>query len=138
MSRTPEQRSWDTFKSHIRPAHLRAKRIEDMAGDGTPDVIIQNTKGTVAWIENKALPAWPKRGDTLPLANAFEPGQVPFLRSWCQWGGHAFVLLRVETLHYLLDPVSRLGDLREQTCNELVSGAIRSGTHNIIEYLERL
>lgn len=138
MSRTPEQRSWDNFKTALTPSFIRAVRIENQAGDGTPDVILQNFCSTVFWIENKALPAWPARADTLPLANAFEPGQMPFLRSWCQWGGHAFVLLRVGTMHYLLDPICKAGDLRDLTREQLVANAVRGGKHSIAEYLEHL
>lgn len=138
MSRLKEQRSWDNFKTAVHESKLKLERIENMAREGMPDVIGQNRNSTVFWIENKALETWPLRQNTKPLANVFEPGQVPFLRSWRQWGGHAYVLLRVAALHYLLDPICEAGDLRELTQQQLIAGALCGGKFAIVEYLEKL
>lgn len=138
MSRLKEQRSWDNFSSAINPSKLKVLRIENMAADGTPDVILHNRKGTVIWIENKAIEAWPMRASTLPIAKSFEPGQMPFLREWRQWGGHSYVLLRVAAKHFLLDPTGSYGDPRDLTRQEIEASAVRTGKIEIISMLEQL
>lgn len=135
MARTPEQRSWDTFSGYINTARIFHKRVENMVSDGMSDVVAINRKGTTFWIENKALEIWPARPDTLPLAKRFEPGQMPFMRQWCQWGGNAFVLLRAESEYYLLDP---LRDPRPMTSKEIIDSSVRIGRASIIEYLENV
>lgn len=100
-----------------------------------PDVIGQNRNGTTFWIENKALLDWPKRPGTHPLNGKFEPGQLPWLRNWVQWGGHAFVLLRVVNTHYLLSPVHELGKM---TRIELVESRIIMGKQAIVNHIEGL
>lgn len=106
-----------------------------MCVDGMSDVIGQNRRGVVFWIENKALPEWPARHTTFPLVDSFEPGQIPFMRQWKWWNGHAFVLLRVGLDFLLLDPNM---DLKAMTALELIHGATRQGKLAICEYLERL
>lgn len=132
MSRLKEQRSWDTFKRSIRESHLKCERIEATA-DRIPDVIALNKNGASFWIENKALDDWPKRADTHVLANAFEPGQLSFLREWAQWGGTAFVLLRVDLTYLLLNP---LNPIEECGKAQLMREALETDKAHIITYLE--
>ncbi len=99
------------------------------------DVVGITKRGVVFWVENKALAKWPERHTTYPLKDAFEPGQIPFMRQWKWWKGHAFVLLRVDKDYYLLDPVM---DLKEMTALELIHAAIKVGKIAIVEHLERL
>jgi hypothetical protein len=99
------------------------------------DVIGINRRGTVFWIENKALAEWPARSTTLPLRDAFEPGQIPFMRQWKWWKGHAYVLLRVGIDYYLLDPCM---DLKEMTALELIHGATLVGKTAIQNHLESI
>lgn len=136
MARTKEQRAWDNFSGSIDRRRIRPLRVENLVGDGTPDVICINRQGSAFWIENKALDAWPKRDTTYPLKGAFEPGQLPFAREWTDWRGWAFVLLRVAVKDWLLlDPMQPLEEL---TRFELESNAIRIGRDAIMKYLEEL
>jgi hypothetical protein len=136
LARTKEQRAWDNFSGSIDRRRLRPLRVENLVGDGTPDVICINRQGSSFWIENKALDDWPKRASTHPLKVAFEPGQLPFAREWIEWGGHAFVLLRVAVHDWLLlDPFQ---PLPEMTKDELVAKSVRIGKDEIIKFLEVL
>ena len=106
-----------------------------MCVDGMSDVIGINRRGTVFWIENKAIECWPAKYATCPLKDVFEPGQLPFMRKWKWWKGHAFVLLRVGVDYLLLDPDM---DLKAMVASELIGGAIISGRLAIYDYLESL
>ena len=135
MSRLPEQKAWDNFSGTVPLTKLKLFRVENMCVDGMSDVLGINRKGTVFWIENKAIPEWPPRPTTCPLKDAFEPGQIPFMRQWKWWGGNAFVLLRVNVEFVLLDPDA---DLRSMNAMELLTGAISKGKRSIYEHLESL
>lgn len=135
MARLPEQRAWDAFRGAINPWDLLLHRVENMCVDGMSDVVGINQNGTAFWIENKALPDWPARLDTFPLRDAFEPGQLPFLRQWKHWKGNGFVLLRVDKEFLLLDPVLPL----DKMCAVLIiNNAIVVGKKKVCEYLENL
>lgn len=136
MSRKCEQKAWDSFKRGIDPRKLKAYRIENLySGDGMADTLIQNRNKGVFWLELKAMEDWPVRETTKPLRGIFEPGQLGFGQSWLFWGGWSFVLLRVGTEFYLLDP--RL-DLENMTRAQIVTSAVRTGKKEIITYLEIL
>jgi hypothetical protein len=135
MARLPEQRAWDAFSAAINPWDLKLFRVENQCVDGMSDVIGINKKGVVFWCENKALADWPAKDVTYPLRDAFEPGQLPFLRQWIHWRGHGFVLLRVKTEFMLLDP--RLY-LDKSTRIELINNCIVFGKKTVSEYLENL
>lgn len=91
-----ESSSW---ADHVRPvlkaAHLDPVRIENSVGLGTPDINYLH-----GWIELKYVPSWPKRGGPLRIPH-FTPQQRVFLRRRWLSGGHAWLLLRVET-EYLI------------------------------------
>ena len=137
MSRDKEQRAWDSVSRSIDQSKLKALRIENLySGEGMPDVLCINRKGTVVWIENKALEAWPARASTAPLRTAFEAGQLAFGRAWRFWNGNSFVLLRVGKDQYMLmNPELPLDSM---TKSELIGAAVQLGKKEIIEYLETL
>ncbi len=113
-----------------------------------PDIIGINQRGTTFWVELKALDAWPARESTLPLKNAFEPGQVPFLKEWRGFGGWSYVLVKIGAGHaaqwMLLTPLGGTvnrehRDLTEMTRSDLINqAAVALGLDSIIEYLENL
>ncbi len=137
MPRLPEQLVYDGFKRGVNSHLLKVLRVENGMVDGMSDTIVQNRRGTAAWIELKALESWPKRDLTCPLAHGiFRPGQIPFMESWIEWGGHAFVLLRVASAEYLLlKPSERLIGM---TRSEILREAVCIGRPQIIAHLEDL
>jgi hypothetical protein len=137
VSRLKEQRAWDSFKESHDSTKLKLERVENQIRDAMPDVVGQNRRGASFWLEFKAIDKWPVRNTTPVMRNCFEPGQLPWLRSWCQWGGHAFVILRAQTRDWLL--LNPLDDkLLEHGRADLVRSAIFCGKCGIIDYLERL
>ena len=89
-----ETKAWNVFEKHMDTSKLKRERLETNR-EAFPDVILENRHGAVILLENKHIDEWPKRPTTCPLVDAFEPGQLAFLRSWCQWNGNAYVLLHV-------------------------------------------
>ncbi len=124
------------FQKHAL-GRLLIKLVENQMGQGMADMVGTNRHGTAFWLEAKDLGEWPKRAATLPLRLSFEPGQVPFLKEWTSWNGHAFCLLRAEGEYYLLHPKGQF-DLVDMTQSEIKADAVRTGVENIISYLESL
>jgi hypothetical protein len=141
MSRLREQRVWDTFKRHSDYTDIRCWRVENQHCDGMGDILGINLKGTVFFAEMKSLDEWPVRPTTPPLRGAFEPGQIPFLKEWDNYGGNSFILLRVmkgdEWL--LLRPYAVDGvEVIDQTHAQLRLHSERDELDEIIEFLEEL
>lgn len=135
MSIQREARAWATFKSHLRTGRLNIRRIENQMGNSMTDTLGINRNGAAFVMELKALADWPKRDSTFPLLDAFEPGQLPYMRSWIFWGGHALVLLRVKTTFYLLNPALKLDAMTKQ---QLINTALAAQTEPVLVYLESL
>jgi hypothetical protein len=130
--RKKESKAWAAFNSHIDKSKLKVERTET-AREAFPDVIIQNRRKAIFLIENKAIAAWPKRDSTFPLLRSFEPGQMSFLRSWCQWGGMAYVLLHVgEGIKREVLLLSPMVDLFALTREELREWATQNDRDSII------
>jgi hypothetical protein len=130
---TKELNAWNNFKKHVN-GRINMKRIESI-GSGMSDTININANGVTFWMEVKALYKWPAREKTCPLRNAFEPGQVPFLREWRCWKGQSFVLLKVADSYYLLDPDDPLD---EMNTSELINHAVSFDIDGIILFLMNL
>lgn len=146
MARLKEQRAWDSLKDKLL-GRVRAWRVENQITSGMADTVCINNRGTSFWMELKALDEWPKRASTKPLKDAFEKGQLPFLKEWISNGGKAYVLLKVGKEYLLLWP--RLRDVCESfswddnldalTREQLDIVTVRRGTaEDIITYLEIL
>nr|DAP64303.1 MAG TPA: hypothetical protein [Caudoviricetes sp.] len=137
MARHKEQKLYDRFKDRA-TGRLLFHRIENLMMNGMSDMIVQNKKGVTAWVENKAIEAWPVRANTVALRNAFQRGQLSFLREWIGWNGHAYVLLRVgqgvKAQYLLLNPMEPL-DLLSR--NQLETrAAVVQGMEEIVSFLE--
>ena len=136
MSKLKEQKAKHNFQKHSL-GRLNIKLVENQIGQGMSDMICINRRGTVAWLEAKAIDNWPVRPSTLPLKNAFEPGQIPFMKEWCSWKGNAYVLLKAEDEFYLIHPKGQF-DVVDMTQAEIRALSVRSGIEEIITYLEAL
>jgi len=135
MAKFKEQLAYDSFANSCQ-GELRLERIENMVGESMPDVLGTNRRGINFWLELKALHEWPKRASTCPLKGKFEKGQLGFLCSWrTGWNGHAFVLLRVGTVYFLITPTM---DLEKYPTEELMYHVAAVGKAECIEYLKGL
>jgi hypothetical protein len=133
MAKNKEQLAWESFSKDVDPREIKYHRIENLVGNGMPDVIAVNRKEVTFFIENKALHGWPKRERTVPLLNAFERGQLPFMREWISKGGKAFVLLRVGSGEYLL--LNPVDPLENMTRTDLILMSFADGKKECLEYL---
>ncbi len=129
-----ETNAWTAFHGHAL-GKLQLNRIENMIGDGMPDVIGSNCHGVGFWLELKDMEKWPAKDTTCPLYKKFRPKQLPFLLHWKSWGFNSFVLLRVNKIFYLINPTSELEKIPK---SELHLYYIKVGFKDIIEYLEEL
>ena len=85
------------------PSHeRRITRIENAAGQGTPDVTL-TIRGTHAWIELKFLEEFPRRKATTVKCDHFTQEQRTFLHDECMSGGRAFVWIQVGSEYFLFD-----------------------------------
>ncbi len=136
MARLKEQRLWDVFSAAAEKT-LKLHRVENLIGNGMPDVIGINDRGTSFWIELKAIDKWPVRGTTAVLRNAFEPGQIGFQKEWNSWNGRAFTLLRIGVSEFMLLSASE-HNLLTLTQGQILDGVLCHGKHEIVKYLEKL
>lgn len=131
-----ETKARDIFRDKSE-GRIKIKLIENQNGQGTSDSAAENRHGNMFWLEFKAIDAWPKRSRTLPLHDAFRPGQIPFLKEWISWHGRGFVLLKVvDTVEwFLLWPKSAI-ELTEMTQQDIRDWSVADGLENIIKFLE--
>lgn len=104
MSRKPEQRLWDRHRGN-NPADIRLERIENVAGNGTPDVlaifkgktnITITNRGRVTWIENKVID-FPKRaGGRIQFIHPPTIDQRNWHLDWQQSFGNSIFLVGVQ------------------------------------------
>jgi hypothetical protein len=133
--RQREQASWNTFSKSIEGNRLLFHRVENLHGNGMPDVVCINNYGASIWIENKDVEFWPKRPDTVVLKNRFEPGQLAWARAWNWRGGKSLVLARIEMEYYLLDPTMKIEEMNRAGLNV---HALAIGKQSAIDYLYKI
>jgi len=135
MAKTPEQLAWDNFKGAVR-GRLNCYRVENQIAEAMPDVVGQNKNGATFWLELKAINIWPKRASTPVLRGKFEPGQIPWAVQWNQWGGNAFILAKISSVYYLLQPELNMDLVPGSDFERLIIAHGHAG--NIVSYLESL
>jgi Mesyanzhinovviridae DNA helicase len=93
-----ESKMWKKLRPYLMAAKLDPIRVENPIHPGTPDVNLVNG----AWIELKAMAAWPREGNLVAIRH-FTPQQRVFLyKRWCA-GGRTYLLLEVvQTKEWLL------------------------------------
>jgi len=101
-----EKSLWSWTRTGIKsvvPSHeARLTRIENAAGQGTPD-LTGTIRGKHFWIEFKFLDEFPKRKKTQVKCDHFTQDQRTFLHDECMCGGRAFVWIQVGGEYFLFD-----------------------------------
>ena len=95
--RKAEQKVWDSMKRASKRLCPRIwmQRIENIAGDGMPDVFISGNSRS-AWVELKAAKL-PKRATTkLQMTDGVRQSQINWHRKAATVGLVSYVLIRVE------------------------------------------
>lgn len=93
--RKPEQRLWDRMRAKAVAPRVRLERIENLVGDGTPDVIAIS-HGQVTWIELKAVDAFPAKAETRVLgAKGLNISQRNWHYNWYAEGGRSLIVIGI-------------------------------------------
>ena len=141
MTRLREQKLWDAMRQNFalainastltgEPLRLRLERVENMVGDGTPDVLVL-CDGVVTWCELKAADALPRRSTTRVLGGEGLNGdQKNWHMSWGQAGGRSLIIIGIgagrERMCFAVE--GRHGDaLNEMTFGDLTKRAVAMG-----------
>jgi hypothetical protein len=116
-----ERALWRTVRAKLSPFG-RLERVENGAGEGTPDVAYClrgghkdspyywnlpdqiPVRGFSGWLELKHLGRWPKRADTPVRVSSLTLEQVVWLEEWGRVGGSTYLLLQVASCYLLLKP----------------------------------
>jgi hypothetical protein len=88
-----ESQMWENLNTRFKQNNVFAKRINDKAVGGVPDVVAVYS-GVTAWIELKVAKVRPK---SPPLINV-RTDQALWMHEWRKHGGRAGVLVRVHPL----------------------------------------
>ena len=102
--RLPEQRLWDRMSAAVRPRGVLLHRIENVVGEGMPDVVTC-CRGTVTFVELKAVNGPPVRATTPLLGEkrGLSAAQKNWHHDWCAAGGVTLILIgigqEIATIH---------------------------------------
>lgn len=92
-----------TGLSQAIPSHeRRITRVENAAGQGTPDVTYC-IRGKAGWLELKFLEKFPHRKDTVVRCEHFTTEQRTFMHDESMAGGRAFLWVQVGSEYFLFD-----------------------------------
>lgn len=94
--RLPEQRLWDRMRAALRPRGVLLHRIENLVGEGMPDVVAC-CRATVTFIELKAIDAPPVRATTplLGKQHGLSAAQKNWHHDWNAAGGATLILIGI-------------------------------------------
>ena len=133
--RLPEQRLWDRFRNNC--GHdLRLERIENMVGDGIPDVLALGD-GVVTFVELKCNPQRPLRMTSQALGRKYgpRPSQRAWHLDWARRGGKSLFLVEVQRELFLHDGLCA-DHLHEYSMNDMVEQSLAGSWRDIIYLLK--
>jgi len=116
--RKSEQKLWDCFKRNM-PAHLWLQRVENVVGDGIPDVYVGSSG---LWVELKAPARMPVRANTPLLGSGgIRPSQINWhvRTASTRAAVRSYVLIRTAEGELLLIPGQQAGVINLSTLDEL-------------------
>ena len=115
MTRLKEQKLWDAMRENFAAAaktsgpamRVRLERIENLAGEGTPDVLVL-CDGAVTFCELKAVDTFPKRPSTRVLGTeGLRQEQKNWHMGWQHAGGRSLILIGIgsgrERAHFAIE-----------------------------------
>lgn len=105
--RKTEAKLWDRLRPRLAAHRIYAERIENVVGEGTPDLHTAHHGANgpfAAWIELKAVECWPAR-DTTPVMGSrtqIRKAQRVWHHKYTLSGGKSYLLLGVGAQHVYL------------------------------------
>lgn len=120
--RTVEQRFWARVRAPLVRAGAFLERIENIVGEGTPDV--HGLADDVAfWMELKAVAAAPKRASSklLGITHGLNNEQINWHLTYAQRGGNNWVLIGVGSREAILVHGKHALSINSASRDELIS-----------------
>ena len=116
----PNERTFARYVSQGLKAYGHPQRHEDALSVGVADLSFASG-GVTAWVELKALDAWPKRPDTLVHLRNFTYEQLNWLTARAKHTPNVFLMIKIEeTKEYLLFHSYALPKLKEGMTQEMM------------------
>lgn len=117
--RLKEQRLWDSMKKAM-PRNLWLQRIENVVGDGIPDVLVMAPRDVTTWLELKA-PIRPKRASTPLLGNkeGLRQSQINWHLKAATKGAATYILIRDDHNAVFMVPGRHANAVNEMAIHEL-------------------
>jgi len=132
--RLKEQRLWDSMRKNA-PRGLWLQRIENLVGDGIPDVLLMGADGVTTWIELKA-PTAPQRKTTKLLGKeGLRQSQINWHVKAASKGVRSYVLSRDDQGELLLFHGALAKDLNAMPHGEMRLAAIAKTWSDIFEVI---
>jgi len=132
--RKKEQQLWDTMKRNC-PKDFWLQRIENIVGEGIPDVYSASPIGLSTWIELKA-PIAPKRETTRLLgAEGLRTGQINWHLKAASKGLRSYILMRDTEKRLFMVEGKYAAALNEQTVEGIQCRSVATSWQGIFEEL---
>lgn len=138
MARKTEQRLWDTFKRRT-PLGWWARRVENLASEGDPDVELILPGGAVRFVELKATARVPVRAATplLGKTGGLRPSQVAWHVKASAMCARSYVLIRAGEHVVVLIEGRHATEINASSLTRLRELAAAEGWQAIFLELER-
>lgn len=136
--RLPEQRLWDKMRKELKEKRrIYLERIENMVGDGIPDVLCSTVHAGTSFIELKAQDVLPAREDSKVLGSAgLRVSQRNWHLDWKRNGGTSWVLIGIEQTHFLLLSGRLHDSINDMSFIQLRAAAAAEGWFQIAKILQ--
>ena len=134
--RLKEQRLWDSMKKAM-PRHLWPQRIENVVGDGIPDVLVMAPRDVTSWVELKA-PIRPKRART-PLLGAKEglrQSQINWHLKAATKNAATYILIRDDHKAIFMIPGRYADEVNNMAIHELGILSVASNWKEVAEAIQ--
>ena len=132
--RKEEQRLWDTMKRNA-PPHVWLERVENLVGDGMPDVHFASYRA-IAWVELKAAKL-PARPTTRVLGgDGLRQSQKNWHKQAAWFGLPVYTLIRDDEKNLYLVHCSFSDELNEMPIAQLRSVSVAANWSDIFNVLK--
>lgn len=136
MARFKEQKLWDAMKRNL-PKSFWMQRIENVVGEGIPDVYVAAPRGKYAWVELKA-PIAPKKATTRLLGTeGLRKSQINWHIKAARKGTRSFILIRDDVNNMFLIPSYLADKINEMTAGELQAVSVADTWREIEKEITR-
>lgn len=129
-----EQRLWDRMRRALGAA-VHLERIENLVGDGTPDVFALRA-GRVTPCELKCVEAYPARPRTRVLGDkGLSVPQRNWHLAWQRAGGRSLIVVGVGAADLYVLPATLADTVNDFNRSQLVAAAVARSWHEMLEAL---